>query len=34
MTFLITANYSYIIFYVTCFGRISYINKCVTEPMI
>jgi len=33
-TLLITANYSYIIFYVTCFERISYINKCVTEPMI
>ena len=25
---------NYIIFYVTCFERISYINKCVTEPMI
>ena len=34
MTLLITANYSYIIFYVTCFRRISYINKYVSEPMI
>ena len=33
MTLLITASYSYIIFYVTCFRRISYINKCVTEPI-
>jgi len=34
MNLLIPASYSYIVFYVTCFGRISYVNKCATEPMI
>ena len=34
MTLLITASDSYIVFYVTCFVRISYIKKYVTEPVI
>ena len=33
MTLLITASYSYIIFYVVCFRRL-FFTLCVTEPVI